>query len=55
MSGSSTTLTNSENDLRRDTRTASAVQDGKLDTVGVREWRYGGIEVRGSEAEEMGQ
>jgi len=55
MSGSFTTLTNSDNDLRRDTRTTRAVLDGRSDAVGVWEWRYGAIEVRDSGAEEMGQ
>ena len=38
MSGSSTTLTNSDNDLRRETRATSAALDGRSDAVGIREW-----------------
>ena len=38
MSGSSTTLPNSANDLCRDTRATSAVLDGWSDVVGMWEW-----------------
>jgi len=55
MSTRSTTLVNSVNHLRRDRWTTSVVLDGGSDAVWVLEWRYGGIEVRGWEAQEMGQ
>ena len=55
MSGSSTTLTNSNNDLPRDTQATSVVLDGCSDAVWVREWRNGGIEVRDLGAEQSYQ
>ena len=40
MSGSSTTLTNSDNDLRRDIRATE--MDGQMSIGSVWKWRYGG-------------